>query len=386
MKRIKIVFICEHPVDVRTIDALSELYEVTILTRKHMRHTFVNWEPKRKDKITLLLLPANRLLTLPSVFFWLCGSAKNYDVVFILGADLGALGAILARYLIRKPILLLVGKLSDECFMCRAKKNITSKIFHRMISLGLRLIMMVNIKFSDGAVAVGEYIAQRMNKYSDRVFTIPVYGVDSGVYRPVSLSEKINIRRMLKLPKNAYIIFFSSRISPEKDSECLVRSLKILLNNRNNITLMNLSGGYLDFKKIANKYDVGDKVIARPPVDPRVDLPLYYQASDLCVQCSKAEGLGFSPLEALACGIPVMATAIGGLKYTVIPGETGLSVPVGSPQRRAEAIEFAITHPREMYEMAKRGREMVCTRYEAKKVFSDLNIVIKRLTRSSGVR
>lgn len=386
MKRIRIVFICEHPVDVRTIDALSELYKVTILTRKHMIHTFVNWEPKRKDEITVLFLPANRLLTLPSVFLWLCRLAKNYDVVFILGADLGALGAISARYLIRKPILLLVGKLSDECFMCRAKKNITSKIFHQMISLGLRLIMMVNIKFCDGAVAVGEYIAQRMNKYSDRVFTIPVYGVDSALYRPVLPSNKLNIRGMLKLPKNTYIIFFSSRISPVKDIECLIKSLKILLNKRINVTLMNLSGGYRDFQRTADRYNVGDKVVARPPVDPRVDLPLYYQASDLCVQCSKAEGLGLSPLEALACGIPVIATAVGGLKYTVIPGETGLLVSVGSSQKLAEAIEYAITHPREMYEMAKRGREMVCTRYEAKKVFSDLNIVIKRLTRSSGVR
>jgi len=76
MKRIRIVFICEHPVDVRTIDALSELYEVTILTRKHMRHTFVNWEPKRKDEITVLFLPANRLLIFPSVFLWLCRLAK----------------------------------------------------------------------------------------------------------------------------------------------------------------------------------------------------------------------------------------------------------------------------------------------------------------------
>ncbi len=382
MKRIRIVFICECPVDVRIVDALSELYNVTILTRKHLRSTFVNWEPKQINGIKVLLLPVSRLLTFLSVFLWLCRSVKDYDLILISGADLGALGAILARYLIGKPILLLVCKLSDEYFVCRAKKKIASKIFHRMISPSLKLLRIINVKFSDGVIALGEYLAKHMNKYSNKVFTIPIYGVNSTLYRPVSLSKKIDIRRVLKLPKNVYTIFFSSRISPEKDSECLIKSFKILLNKRNNITLMNLSGGYRDFQRIANEYNVGDKVIARPPVDPRIDLPLYYQASDLCVQCSKAEGLGFSPLEALACGIPVIATAIGGLKYTVIPGETGLTVPVGNPQKLAEAIEFVISRPEEMHKMAKRGRKMVCTRYEAKKVFYDLDVVIKRLTRT----
>ena len=382
MKRIRIVFVCEHPVDVRTIDALSELYDVTILTRKHLQNTFVNWEPKRKNEITVLLLPANRLLVLPFVFFWLCRSGKNYDVILTLGADVGALGAVLARHLVRVPVLLLICKLSSEYFMCRAKRNVASRMFHKIISLILELLTIVNVKFSNGVVTLGEYLTKQINRYSDTVFTIPVYGVDSARYRPVSFSERITVRRMLKLPRNAYIIFFSSRISPEKDSECLMRSLKILVDGGNNVVLMNLSGGYRDFERIANKYNVGDKVIAVPPVDPRVDLPRYYQASNLCVQCSKAEGLGFSPLEALACEIPVIATAVGGLKYTIIPEETGLSVPAGSPQGLAKAIEFAIRHPEEMHKMAKRGRKMVCIRYEAEKIFYDLDVAIKSLIRT----
>jgi len=118
-------------------------------------------------------------------------------MIFLLGPDLGVLGAVLARCLMRKPILLLVYKLSNEYFMRRTKKNIASKMFYRVISLSLRLLGIVNIKFSNGAVALGEHLTERISKYSDKVFTIPIYGVNSRTYRPVSLSKKINIRHGL---------------------------------------------------------------------------------------------------------------------------------------------------------------------------------------------
>lgn len=67
-------------------------------------------------------------------------------------------------------------------------------------------------------------------------------------------------------------------------------------------------------------------------------LPLYYTAADVCVVPSHYEPFGLVALEAMACGTPVVASAVGGLKFTVIPEETGLLVPPQDDEKFADAI------------------------------------------------
>ena len=103
--------------------------------------------------------------------------------------------------------------------------------------------------------------------------------------------------------------------------------------------------------------------------DPVRDLPAYYQASDLCVQASREEGLGFSPLEALACEVPVVAAAVGGLKETIIEGETGWTYQPGNATDLAGRIEAVLDDPAESRRCAAAGRSLVQARYERSKAF-----------------
>jgi glycosyltransferase involved in cell wall biosynthesis len=68
-------------------------------------------------------------------------------------------------------------------------------------------------------------------------------------------------------------------------------------------------------------------------------LPLYYTAADVCVIPSHYEPFGLVAIEAMACGTPVVASDVGGLKFTVVPGETGLLVPPQDIPAFAEAID-----------------------------------------------
>lgn len=68
-------------------------------------------------------------------------------------------------------------------------------------------------------------------------------------------------------------------------------------------------------------------------------LPLYYTAADVCVIPSHYEPFGLVAIEAMACGTPVVASAVGGLKFTVIPEETGLLVPPQDVDGFATAID-----------------------------------------------
>ncbi|EKQ68065.1 glycosyltransferase [Leptolyngbyaceae cyanobacterium JSC-12] len=68
-------------------------------------------------------------------------------------------------------------------------------------------------------------------------------------------------------------------------------------------------------------------------------LPLYYTAADVCVIPSHYEPFGLVAIEAMACGTPVIASAVGGLKFTVVPEETGLLVPPNDIDGFAHAID-----------------------------------------------
>lgn len=72
-------------------------------------------------------------------------------------------------------------------------------------------------------------------------------------------------------------------------------------------------------------------------------LPLYYTAADVCVIPSHYEPFGLVAIEAMACGTPVVASNVGGLKFTVVPQETGLLVPPQDTEAFAKAIERILT-------------------------------------------
>ncbi|MDW8200794.1 MAG: glycosyltransferase [Cyanobacteriota bacterium SKYGB_h_bin112] len=72
-------------------------------------------------------------------------------------------------------------------------------------------------------------------------------------------------------------------------------------------------------------------------------LPLYYTAADVCVIPSEYEPFGLVAIEAMACGTPVIASAVGGLKFAVVPEETGLLVPPGNIAAFAAAIDRVLS-------------------------------------------
>ncbi|HEY9638998.1 MAG TPA: glycosyltransferase, partial [Coleofasciculaceae cyanobacterium] len=72
-------------------------------------------------------------------------------------------------------------------------------------------------------------------------------------------------------------------------------------------------------------------------------LPTYYTAADVCVIPSHYEPFGLVAIESMACGTPVVASEVGGLKFTVVPEETGLLVPPQNQTAFADAIDRILT-------------------------------------------
>lgn len=115
-------------------------------------------------------------------------------------------------------------------------------------------------------------------------------------------------------------------------------------------------------RQIARGCGVEDRVIFRGPV-ARDSVPALLRSADAVVCTPWYEPFGIVPLEAMACGVPVVAAAVGGLIDTVIDGVTGMHVPPRNAQAVAEALAELIADDRIGARMGAAGRDRVESRY-----------------------
>ena len=103
--------------------------------------------------------------------------------------------------------------------------------------------------------------------------------------------------------------------------------------------------------------DSAQWVLGRPAAHPMTELADYLRAADVLVQGSLEEGLGLSPLEALACEVPVVATAVGGMAAHL--GDYATLTPRRDADAMTQALLRVAANPGAAREQARRGREYV---------------------------
>ncbi len=112
-------------------------------------------------------------------------------------------------------------------------------------------------------------------------------------------------------------------------------------------------------------------------------LPLYYTAADVCVIPSHYEPFGLVAIEAMACGTPVVASDVGGLKFTVMPGETGLLVPSQDVMAFAHAIERVLADAAWVNQLKQQAANRVRQTFSWASVAGQLSDLYRRLLAQS---
>jgi glycosyltransferase involved in cell wall biosynthesis len=360
-----LAFVVESGTDVRLVEGLAERFRLTILARRIPGGAEVNHPPR--VPVPTEIGPAGRL----PFARWMRRrlEATRPDRVLVQGYGAAALAAHLGRR--RVPTFMLVCSPVEAYYRCRRPTRNPRMPYKPHELWGLSALARLNASLGQHYVVLSEHLADVVRTHGGRrrVSVIPVYGVDTTRFAPSS-EPRHQRKATVGLPTDRPVIFFSSRIAPEKDAETLLEALGRLSRDGLRVHVLHRSGGFREFAAAAERAGL-DRVTATDARHPDT-LPPDYQAADLCVQASREEGLGFSPLEALACGTPVVAAAVGGLRETIIAGETGWTYPPGDAVALAAAIRDALRDPAEAERRALRGRELVQRRYEKRDAFTRL--------------
>ncbi|MGI5268857.1 D-inositol-3-phosphate glycosyltransferase [Nonomuraea sp. CA-218870] len=189
-------------------------------------------------------------------------------------------------------------------------------------------------------------------------------GVNLTVFQPASQGAA---RHRLGLPQSARVLLFVGRIQPLKAPDVLLRAASRMLIDdpslRGRLVVACVGGPSGNglarpsiLTELATELGIEDTVRLVPPA-PQHRLADWYRAADLTIVPSHSESFGLVALESQACGTPVVAAAVGGLRTAVRDGASGLLVDGHDPHDWARVIAGLLASPARLAVLAEGARE-----------------------------
>ncbi|MEG4322675.1 MULTISPECIES: glycosyltransferase family 1 protein [unclassified Microcoleus] len=201
-------------------------------------------------------------------------------------------------------------------------------------------------------------------------------------------------RRQLGIAPETKVVLYVGRFDPRKGIETLVRAVSLSALRKGDLKLI-IGGGWREGECDGKERDrigriveeLGLSDITSFPGGLRRDiLPAYYAAADVCVVPSHYEPFGLVAIEAMACGTPVVASDVGGLKYTVLPRETGLLAPVKNEAAFAGAIDRLLVDSVWRQQLGQAGRARVEANFSWDGVASQLGQLYTQLLEKAAMK
>ena len=221
--------------------------------------------------------------------------------------------------------------------------------------------------------------------YGARPETITVVpcGVDMSQFRPMGRTAA---RRRLGLAGDDFTVLQLGRLVPRKGIDTVVRAMACL-DPAVRARLLIVGGNTPTPDPQATPEIARLRALARQlGVDQRVsflgqrarrDLRCCYAAADVFVTTPWYEPFGITPLEAMACGVPVVGSEVGGIRYSVLHGVTGLLVPPRDPRSLARCLGELHSHPEVAQAMGRAGRARVASLFTWERVAHALDEVYR---------
>lgn len=272
---------------------------------------------------------------------------RQYDLIFVSGFRVLGISAVIMGKLMRKTCILKAdnnGEMSGAFFkggLERFGLTLESRLFRLILRMRNRILLQANCFVAISSDIREELILNEVTPES-KIVRIP-NSVDIDIFQPVCNDEKLELRKRLKLPIKDKFIAYAGRLVSYKGLPLLLRVWQKLEKVHKNAGLLLIGAGSMDIfncegelKDYVQTHGLQKSVFFCGEVK---NVHEYLQASDVFVFPTEREAFGISLIEAMACGLPVVTTSVGGLKDILTHGLNGLVVAPGDGEAICEALD-----------------------------------------------
>jgi D-inositol-3-phosphate glycosyltransferase len=225
----------------------------------------------------------------------------------------------------------------------------------------------------------------------EKISTIPC-GFDPAEFEPIN---KEFARVMVGFSPHDRVILQLGRMVPRKGVETVIQSLSHLRRQGTFAKLL-IVGGELEgdspdaaeirrLQAVALREGVLNQVYFRGRAE-REQLKYYYSAADVFVTVPWYEPFGITPLEAMACGTPVIGANVGGIKSTVWDNVTGMLVPPKDPRSLADRLQEILSQPEHAHQLGDAGYKWVHDYFTWEHVAGKMDALLTTLAQQNYVR
>jgi glycosyltransferase involved in cell wall biosynthesis len=299
-------------------------------------------------------------------------AAGRFDLVHTHSAKAGALGRLAAR---RAGVPVIVHSFHGFPF-----HEFQSPLVRRgLLTIERRLARFTDYFLTDGTVVASEAVRLKLAPPERiRAIASPIDAVP-----PVSEAGRCAARAALGIPQSARVVGTAARLEAQKAPGDMVEAISAL--RRPDVFMVWIGDGSLraETERLALKRGLEGRFLL---LGDRSDVADLLPAFDVFALSSLYEGLPCAAVEAMICGIPVVATAVNSVPEIVISGKTGLVARPGDPASLSRALGYLLDHPAEAARMAEAARAHVGDRFRPEALGEDLTEVYEIALRDSARR